>query len=27
MFDEGGDAREAAIAELVKIFELSNNRS
>lgn len=27
MFDEGADAREAAIAELVKIFELSNNRS
>jgi DNA-binding FrmR family transcriptional regulator len=27
MFDEGGEAREAAIAELVKIFELSNNRS
>lgn len=27
MFDEGGGAREAAIAELVKIFELSNNRS
>jgi DNA-binding FrmR family transcriptional regulator len=27
MFEEGGDAREAAIAELVKIFELSNNRS
>lgn len=27
MFDEGGDAREAAITELVKIFELSNNRS
>ncbi|KQQ10694.1 metal-sensitive transcriptional regulator [Rathayibacter sp. Leaf296] len=27
MFDEGGESREAAIAELVKIFELSNNRS
>ncbi|AND16813.1 metal-sensitive transcriptional regulator [Rathayibacter tritici] len=27
MFEEGGDAREAAIAELVTIFELSHNRS
>jgi len=25
-FDEGGDEKEAAVAELVKIFELSNNR-
>ncbi|AJM77867.1 metal-sensitive transcriptional regulator [Rathayibacter toxicus] len=27
MFEEGGEAREAAIAELVKIFALSHNRS
>lgn len=27
MFEEGGDAREAAIAELVTIFDLSHNRS
>ncbi|PPF25550.1 metal-sensitive transcriptional regulator [Rathayibacter rathayi] len=27
MFEEGGEAREAAIAELVTIFQLSYNRS
>jgi DNA-binding FrmR family transcriptional regulator len=27
MFEEGGDAREAAVAELLKAFELGNNRS
>lgn len=27
MFEEGGAAREAAIAELVTIFDLSHNRS
>lgn len=27
MFDAGGEQREEAIAELLKIFELSNNRS
>jgi DNA-binding FrmR family transcriptional regulator len=26
MFDEGGDAREAAVAELLNVFELKNNR-
>ena len=26
MFEEGGDAREAAVAELLKAFELGNNR-
>ncbi|MCX7521235.1 metal-sensitive transcriptional regulator [Microbacterium sp. STN6] len=26
MFEAGGDDREAAIAELLKVFELSNNR-
>ena len=26
MFEQGGDEREAAVAELVKVFELSNNR-
>ena len=26
MFEQGGEQRELAIAELVKIFELSNNR-
>ena len=26
MFEEGGEQREAAVAELVKVFELSNNR-
>jgi DNA-binding FrmR family transcriptional regulator len=27
MFDEGGDTRDGAIEELVKIYELSRNRS
>ncbi|QTX05093.1 metal-sensitive transcriptional regulator [Agromyces archimandritae] len=26
MFEAGGDEREAAVTELVRIFELSNNR-
>jgi DNA-binding FrmR family transcriptional regulator len=26
MFEEGGEQREAAVAELLKVFELSNNR-
>jgi DNA-binding FrmR family transcriptional regulator len=26
MFDEGGDARERAVAELLSVFELENNR-
>jgi DNA-binding FrmR family transcriptional regulator len=26
MFEEGGDQRDAAVAELLKVFELSNNR-
>lgn len=26
MYDAGGDEREAAVAELVRVFELSNNR-
>ncbi|MET0726647.1 MAG: metal-sensitive transcriptional regulator [Leifsonia sp.] len=26
MFEEGGDQREAAIGELLSVFELSNNR-
>lgn len=26
MFEQGGDEREAAVAELLKVFELSNNR-
>ncbi|WP_395243555.1 metal-sensitive transcriptional regulator [Agromyces sp. MMS24-K17] len=26
-YDAGGEEREAAIAELIRIFELSNNRS
>ena len=26
MYDAGGEQREAAVAELVRIFELSNNR-
>jgi CsoR family transcriptional regulator, copper-sensing transcriptional repressor len=26
MFEQGGDTRDAAIAELLKVFELSNNR-
>lgn len=26
MFDQGGEDREKAIAELVRVFELSNNR-
>lgn len=26
MFEEGGDQRDAAIEELLKVFELSNNR-
>jgi DNA-binding FrmR family transcriptional regulator len=26
MFESGGDQRDAAIAELLKVFELSNNR-
>lgn len=26
-YDEGGESRDAAIAELIRIFELSNNRS
>lgn len=26
MFESGGDQREAAMAELIKVFELSNNR-
>lgn len=26
MFEQGGEQRELAIAELVKVFELSNNR-
>ncbi|WP_394551525.1 metal-sensitive transcriptional regulator [Agromyces sp. MMS24-JH15] len=25
-YEEGGDAREAAVAELLRLFELSNNR-
>jgi DNA-binding FrmR family transcriptional regulator len=27
MYEEGGDQRDEAVAELVRIFELSNNRS
>jgi len=27
MFEEGGSARDEAIAELLKVYELSNNRS
>lgn len=27
MFEEGGEVRETAIAELLRLFELSNNRS
>ena len=27
MFEEGGSARDDAIAELLKVYELSNNRS
>ncbi|NEN07452.1 metal-sensitive transcriptional regulator [Diaminobutyricibacter tongyongensis] len=27
MFEEGGSTRDAAIAELLKVYELSNNRS
>ena len=26
MFEQGGDEREAAVEELLKVFELSNNR-
>lgn len=26
MFEQGGDQRDAAVAELVRIFELANNR-
>jgi CsoR family transcriptional regulator, copper-sensing transcriptional repressor len=26
MFEQGGETRDAAIAELLKVFELSNNR-
>lgn len=26
MFESGGEAKEAALAELIKVFELSNNR-
>jgi DNA-binding FrmR family transcriptional regulator len=26
MFEEGGEQRDAAVAELLKVFELSNNR-
>ncbi|MFZ4893912.1 metal-sensitive transcriptional regulator [Plantibacter sp. Mn2098] len=27
MFEEGGEQKEAAMAELLRVFELSNNRS
>ena len=27
MFDEGGERRDAAVAELLTVFELQNNRS
>ena len=27
MFDEGGETRDAAVAELLTVFELQNNRS
>ncbi|MFD4420444.1 metal-sensitive transcriptional regulator [Agromyces sp. NPDC058484] len=26
MYEEGGDERDSAVAELIRIFELSNNR-